>query len=154
MWQLGQVLVQIALNDSRLSYWIQEVDVVMPAPSSLWSRMRGRFDLAATLAWSLEKSKRLPYVEPPRAVWGRWQKQALTLRKQRGKKSKICPFGLKQWDEQYVFRSLPKLDQTRHPRVLLVDDVVTTGHTLTEFTDLFRNIDFRILTLASAYRQT
>jgi predicted amidophosphoribosyltransferase len=36
--------------------------------------------------------------------------------------------------------------------VLIVDDVVTTGHTLSELAACFASVDFEFYTLASAFR--
>ncbi len=154
MWQLGVGLIRIALQDRRLLDWIEDIDAVMPVPSSLWSRVRGRFDLAATLAWSLESRVGVPYVQPPWVLWGRWRKQALSAREDRVSPSFFNFNRDRIWDEHFILRSLAQGKRMKPLRVLIVDDVVTSAHTLTEFTDRFRNIDFRILTLASAYRQT
>ena len=151
-WMSGVGLINYAIADERVQAWLQEVDVIMPAPSSFWSRIRGRFDLAALFAWRLSLEADIPYIESPRCILGRWKKQALVPKKLRNSANVERGRSLRTWDEFYFYNSLPFLAQPKRPCVLVVDDVVTSAHTLTDLANRFRNISFRFLTLASAQR--
>ncbi len=149
-WLSGKALIQIGLQHRRIEFAVEGVDAIMSVPSSFWGRIRGRYDFAAIFAQSLSRHLGVPYVEPPRRLLGRWKKQALIARDRRTNLTqKLSPC----WDAKFFEKKTKGMVTAQRPRILLVDDVVTTARTLTELTDRFRNIDFRILTLASAYRQ-
>lgn len=117
------------------------VTAVMAAPSSLWGRLHGRTDLAALLAYDVAVSRGLPLLRAPAHLAWRMKKRArLGSKKTRG-----------------LSESLGTEPEGRPPSVksdgfvILIDDVVTSGFTLSQ---LARSIDFEsfaCLTLGSAF---
>lgn len=148
-WPAGARLVEWASEEPALRRLLQGIDAVMPIPSSLWGRWRGRLDLAALLAQVLADSAGKPLVDPPRRYWGSWRKQAQRSRRERsGSRSAVTL----SWSDQYFLPyGLSEKTTGRSLRILLVDDIVTSGQTLTEYADRFRNISFQFFALASAH---
>jgi predicted amidophosphoribosyltransferase len=106
------------------SDWIREdpalcrVGFVMPMPSSLWGRIRGRIDLASFLADALVYSCNLRWVDPP--LGWHWHKKAQRSRHQR-----------------YQNSSSVRRYQAFTDDLLIVDDLTTTG---SSFADLTRHL--------------
>ncbi len=147
--QLGQALALRILNQADLQEWMQSCDVIMPAPSSLWSRWHGSLDLAAYLAESLAVRSRLLVKAPPFSLGFRWHKQAL---RHRGERKGVFKNSGSFYDASYFSGFIGFPQKKDRLSVLIVDDVVTTGNTLTELARLFKNVDFKFYTLASAFR--
>lgn len=146
--QVGMALVHHLLKQSALLSLLISSDAVMPAPSSLWSRLHGRLDLAYLLADALSKQGLKPLLEPPRQLSWRWAKQTWLRRSERGR----IFAGREHSYHQDILRHLMPKSPRKRPCLLIVDDVVTTGNTLTDLGDRFRNIDLLFFTLASAYQ--
>ena len=104
------------------------IERIVPAPSSLWSRIRGRTDLAWFLATSLSDRYGIPLHYPPRALYWQYQK-----RSKLDTRAPLLDFG----------------ECESRPPYLLVDDVVTSGHTLIRTARALEEAT-RFLTLASA----
>jgi predicted amidophosphoribosyltransferase len=94
-------------------------DVVMPAPSSLWGRMRGRFDLAYFLARSIAQDSGKPLVSAPGHLHWRLFKRAQQRRRQTS-------------GAEPQNQAAKELPVPRGSKILIVDDIVTTGVTLRE----------------------
>lgn len=96
------------------------VEAVCPAPSSLWSRWHGKSDIAFEIALCLSKILRKKLISSPLAL-------SWTIRK----RSKNKQF-------QSNLRTLNWKAQGPHqPKILFVDDVVTTGLTLNNLAQYF-----------------
>ena len=105
---------------------LPRAQVIVPAPSSLWSRLRGRHDLAWMIASNLARRSGAKLIEAPLFTQWRRHKQAKQRRSE--------------------FYQLPRLPQRMLklllPRVagqtiLLVDDVITSGATMCRLAALF-----------------
>lgn len=100
--------------------------VIVPAPSSLWSRLRGRHDLAWMIAHYLARQTGARLIEAP--LFTQWRLSKQTRARQR---------------ELYRPPNLPqKLLKLMLPRVagqkiLLIDDVITSGATMRRLAALF-----------------
>ena len=93
---------------------VQRADVVTPAPSSMWGRVRGRFDLAEHLALEVERESGKPLVSLP--VWSylRWSKRA-------NRNNEDTDFNEINHKPSILFKD---------KKVLLIDDILTTGKTI------------------------
>jgi len=147
--RLGPALVRRSLACPLLQESLARCDVIMPAPSSLWSRWRGSLDLAAMLAHGFAQAAGLLVHSPPWALSFRWQKQALRDHSQR---RGVFRSHQKIYDASYFEPYRPTPSRGARMNVLLVDDVVTTGHTLSALAACFKEVDFEFYTLASAFR--
>lgn len=108
----------------------------MPAASSLFSRLYGRYDLAWFLAKSLARASGAKFIVPPRAFY-------FSLEKRSRKKRE---------EELFPLFSLLK-PQEGKPRLLLVDDVLTTGYTLKALAKHYEgSFSLQAVTLAYARR--
>ncbi|WP_141730898.1 ComF family protein [Oligoflexus tunisiensis] len=147
--RVGPALVRRSLRSPLLWDSLGRCDVIMPAPSSLWSRWRGNLDLAMMLAQGLAHAAGLMVCPPPWRLGFRWQKQAL---REHSRRQGVFRSHQKLYDASYFEPYRPTPLRSARLRVLIVDDVVTTGHTLSELAACFSDIDFEFYTLASANR--
>lgn len=113
-----------------LANWAQ---FIVPAPSSLWSRIRGRFDVAWLIAKELSVQSQVPIASAPRLLYWNIRKRALL-----GNRA-LSP-------DVYAH---PLTPDPSAPRFLIVDDVVTSGYTLMRVKQHMTG-HIRFLTLASA----
>jgi len=127
---------------------------IMPAPSSLWGRLRGRYDIAWLAADTLARHAHKPLLEPPRHLYWRLRKQA---RLAPGKRSALrTPAPETAIPTSSTFTSSnPDAPSSRTPaHLLIIDDVVTTGDTLRRLQSVLRrlypNCQIKCLTLARA----
>ncbi|RYZ50173.1 MAG: hypothetical protein EOP07_23320 [Proteobacteria bacterium] len=155
-WQTGMSLVDIFVHDPAVRDWARGMDYLMPVPSSFWGRWRGKHDLAFALAEGLSQSLGIPLLKAPRSKYFRFKKQSFLSRSQR---RDALEGDAKLLRGEDLLELLPKrkndtnLRGDLRPQVLLIDDIVTSANTLTALAGAFRNINFRFLTLASAYHR-
>jgi predicted amidophosphoribosyltransferase len=90
------------------------VERVMPAPSSLYSRVMGRIDLAYYFASQLEAAIGCQLQRAPSHLHWRWNKRSRL-------KNRLPPLS---WQA--------RSQNNGQARLLIVDDVITTGTTLVE----------------------
>ncbi len=151
-WSSGSLLAHIAGHHSAVQDWMQGIEAVMPMPSSFWSRLRGRFDLADHTAHILARQHQLPLIQAPLSWQGRWTKQALRPRRDRQEKnlSKMSSYSL--WTaDRLASACMPRESLVKRPlRLLVVDDIVTSGESLRTLIEKLQGFEVQILTLASA----
>lgn len=149
-----RILLSLFLNSSaiRWGYW---ADFVIPAPSSIWGRSRGRVDLSAALSHELAKISRNKLVYPPWLLYGRFTKKALLHNStSRTQSDLLSRFGAKVWHRLWSEQGVHWVNSIlkNGPEILkivLIDDVVTTGRTLHETAEYIQNLlkDVRSVTI-------
>lgn len=130
------LLADLLIKERVVAAWVDALDFLVPSPSSLWSRARGRLDLAALLADALAARFGKVVRAAPWDLHWRVRKRALTARGDRLPLGDYAPDWTGSGDG---------------PRIGLFDDVVTTGQTLAwTRAALPADAGVRPLTLASA----
>lgn len=129
-------------------------DAVMACPSSLWGRLRGRLDVGHALGLRVARLAGKPLLPAAPDLYWRLRKRALVPNSGRHVTT-APPAWLRRAMGGRVERWRASVlavarDEVAGPRLLLVDDVVTTGQTLREVTEaLPAGCRVRALTLAA-----
>jgi predicted amidophosphoribosyltransferase len=95
-----------------------EITSVMPCPSSLWSRMHGRIDIAWFLAAKISNRYKIKFIRSPRRIHWNIKKRSQTIR----------PLDQNLLTSDSTTHSIAPLKGEHH--CLIIDDVVTTGATI------------------------
>ena len=104
---------------------------VCPSPSSLESRLKGGFDLAWFLAYFISKKFKVKLISPPKKKY--YYKE---------KRSKV---------ENRETPELRLFKGNKEDKILLVDDVLTSGNTITKLHKSFPDFSCYFITLADAW---
>lgn len=112
---------------------------VLPVPSSLWGRLRGRFDLADGMAESLAIGYKLRLQRPPLRLYWRVRKRAMMAAEHRLPRDKhheiddIAASALLTAENHDFLPPMPtKVATLNLARAILVDDVITSGTSMRE----------------------
>ncbi len=104
-------------------------DVVIPAPSSLYGRILGRIDLAGCVAADLARADVGFVAAAPFSLHARWRKRSRIkgrTAEDAGTRVALSRLGAL-LDDRWLRTVAPRL---RGKRIGILDDVVTTGHTM------------------------
>jgi predicted amidophosphoribosyltransferase len=114
-------------------------DIIIPAPSSLWGRLRGRLDIAALFAYNLGRQVKRPVMQAPYSLFWRLQKSAKKSAhaRKRSKKSSLFRRIRNYYNALWRIHLHKNMPHAR--RILIVDDIVTTGSTFHEFRKTIRD---------------
>ena len=132
---------------ARTRFRVGEIDVVMPMPSTLWHRIDRGYNQCAYLGRVLAKRLRLPYdARTLRRVGSPKRQGGLTEEERR--KNVVGTFTCRH-------RVAASRTSAKSPTVLVVDDIMTTGSTLSECAATLKGAGARrvwCLTLARSFR--
>lgn len=109
-------------------------EVIVPAPSSLWGRIRGKYDLAQGMALAIGHAFDRPVELLPRKFYFHYRKRAGRNLNQR----------------DHNFTTEPSLKSWQDKKVLLIDDIITTGFTLSRLSTMLSIHGAKVQTLALA----
>jgi predicted amidophosphoribosyltransferase len=109
---------------------VDQCDLIVAAPSSFWGRLRGRVDIAAHLAAALAGKHGIPLGRAPWHCYWRMTKRAIQTQKSQN----IVDF----------------TSALEGQQILIVDDVITTGYTISKVAQEFHHQSLDFLTLANA----
>ncbi len=128
------VLRRLFLTSPALAVACAAVEQIIPVPSSLWGRLRGRIDIPWFLASDAAERFKLSLIAAPKQLYWRLNKRAYKEQRQRGYTLQF-PQGE---------ASIP---------TLLIDDIVTTGYTLTYLSSRLISARCSFFTLAEAFSE-
>ena len=129
-------LTELIRSDEDALKLAKSSKFIVPAASSLFSRLHGRCDLAWFLAKTLSRESGAKLISPPWFFHFSLKKRSLKTRE----------------GESFPLHSLMKEDPDKS-KILLLDDVLTTGFTLEKLARQYEpHFSVRALTLAYARR--
>jgi len=143
---LARKILSFLFLESTSLNWGEWADVIMPSPSSIWGRARGRVDLAAILGKKLAECCEKKFIYPPMRLYGRFTKKALIAdRSAQAEKTLLLSIATNLWTSLWQSQEqkwlVHFLEQTPDPvKIALIDDVVTTGRTMQEISDSLHEI--------------
>lgn len=126
-----RLLCDLFLTHPLSKIELEQAASVMVVPSSFWGRIRGKIDLAWFLGHELACEGGKPFVSAPTRLFWQLRKQALA----RGRSE--CHLKLAVSGEKIS--------------TLIIDDVITTGYSISRLSSVLGKADCRFLTLASAF---
>jgi len=148
-----RVLVRTLALDPRTLAAAAWATHIVPAPSSLWGRLHGRYDIAWLAALAISQQVNKPLCEAPRHLYWRFQKKALLTPSHRRLSLKTPP-DLALLAPLQPQKPLRHLEGGPQKRFLVVDDVVTTGRTMCDLASALQrhhlSSEIRCITLADA----
>ncbi len=155
-WQSGRILTQLFRLSPEVLAWVRGADALIPVPSSLWGRWKGKPDLAYILADALSLECGIALMPPPRQLYFRLKKQAFLSQSER-KNAGISTLAKLTQALFFKLRISPKNGTnsgvSQRLRYILIDDIITTGRTLESFAQNWPHAEIRLLTLARAYSE-
>ncbi len=138
-------LIQVGLSRIEVQKLSEWAEIIMPIPSSLWGRCRGRFDIAYLLAQALsEKYHRILQTAPFSCHW-HIKKRAM---KKNRKRKEIPTVQRLSNDGEEIQNPIT----TSRKRILLVDDIVTTGYSMISIAEKLEYSEVKALALAEALK--
>jgi predicted amidophosphoribosyltransferase len=128
-----ECLLDIVVQSELTKSIMKNIDVIAPVPSSVFSRFFGRIDLAWMLALRLSIYYNKKFISSPYFMYWNFKKRSF-----KNKRQNTC---LKRFAQHNSIA----------PKLLVIDDVVTTGYSLARVGSFFcPSYNLKFLTIASA----
>lgn len=125
-----ETIKKLVLSSQKIKRIAKGMDLIIPAPSNMMSRLKGKIDIAWVLADAIAKDVGKELHSPPRSTLWRMRKQA------------------KKKNRDQIILQLPQ--NLSGKKILLVDDVITSGETMQSLANHYTDHQVTILTFASA----
>lgn len=126
--------MEFLLSHFEVKNLVKKASFLVASPSSLYSRLRGRVDLADLMADELQKAFGIKRCFPPFSAFFRVKKRSQMMTRTKNTLENYAQFQFKKKEEYF----------------LIVDDVVTSGHTILQTASYWPDKKAKYLTLASA----
>jgi len=137
-------LVKEFCTNTLVADLANKVEAVLPAPSSLWSRWRGKFDIAASMSEGLASCRpELALLQPPRELLWRKKKRAMLS-------SETKTIEIKDLERMGARPAVRGNGSPQSRLLLIVDDIVTSGFTMATIAALYPNDSVYLATIAVA----
>jgi predicted amidophosphoribosyltransferase len=148
-YQALNCLILLAEQNEEMIFLLEWADVIMAAPSSLWSRLRGRVDIAGFWAYRLAQQADKKHELCTAKLAYRTQKRALLMPSQ--KNSSLLTGGSLFQKPVCQTPGLKTADNANNKRrILLIDDIYTTGFTMRSVAKKYAGQEIRCLALAGS----
>ena len=147
-------LCYLAESCSEVMFLVLWADVIMPAPSSLWGRLRGRYDVPGFWGLKLAKENKKIFVQCDSSLAYRFKKRALLVPAVKIRVREISPLIRRLLATSLVTR-YKRYTQKKELRdaqnILVIDDIYTTGFTMRSIARRYPNKKIRFLAIAGSY---
>lgn len=140
-----ETIIDMVRNSLQVSEYLEWAEVIVPAPSSLWGRVHGRLDIAGILAERLGGQNNRPIYFL--RSW-KMQKRAFITAKERIRTEN--PHFILSEKNEINHGDKGKIQNIFGKRILMVDDIVTSGFTMASITRQFRQCEIKCLAFATA----
>ncbi len=145
----GMRLLQRLMGENPVvREWIAWADLIVPAPSSLWGRLHGRLDIAGIWGEHLARKGGVALGRFRGPLFWRVRKRAFmgNWRQRTGRMKGVDNVSK---SENTIINSV-KCEDVIPRRVLIVDDIVTSGFTMATIADHYRAQTVKLLGIATA----
>ncbi|NRA65172.1 MAG: hypothetical protein HRU19_11860 [Pseudobacteriovorax sp.] len=132
------VIWNVLLRVIPWSIYAKNIVAVCPISSSLWSRAKGRCNLAAVVSHRISERLTIPILNLRGRGFYSLKKRSYQSSAER---QRLC---------EYQLSESPIRRGNERESVLIVDDVITTGYTIGSLVESFSQFNFKGMTIAHA----
>ncbi len=138
--QSADLLLRLMLEFLPAAF-LSDVVAICPVPASLKSRLKGKFNLACFWGVALAKIYQLPLLSWRGQSFYSWKKRSLVSGAMR-----------RQLVQQIAIQQGVS-PESGNPKILIVDDVITSGYTIGSIVKDNPGYEYKLLTLATAMQK-
>lgn len=138
-------LLDFIIDDDLIRQWLRPARLFVPSPPSSYSRLKGKLDLASSLAMHFARNAQRPLMS------ARTSRLKFSSKKQsflaKTKRIKTSDYDFIANIKDYRYGAAP----SAQPCIALFDDIVTSGQTMAELLSNMGSASCRIVLLACAH---